>query len=530
VLTPLAAGLLLPWLRLTGAGKRIYTAGTALINAGLILLLIWGRPGSEGVLFWLAEDLPVFLRLDPLAAIYLALTAVFWVGLTFFSHGYIAADERETRYYAFFLGLAGVLAGLGLAGNIVTFYLFFEWLTFMAFPLICHNGDSEAINGGMTFLIYSVLGAGMVLVGLVLLWGEGPIAAFAPGGAWAGQIPSAGGGRTTAALLLLLFGFGCKAGMYPLHAWLPVAHPVAPAPVSAVLSALLTKAGALGMIRVLYYLAGPAYWRAAWARYLWLTVILATIFLGSMLAFREPLLKKRLAYSSVSQIAYLLFGLALLEPAGFAGAILQLIFHGLAKLILFLCVGVLIRQAGCREVGELKGVGRRMPAVMGCFALAALSLAGVPPLGGFISKWYLIKGALAADIGIFSWLGPVVLLISALLTAGYLLPPVISAFFPGAGVGGTRESFDVAGVTGVGEASGVAETGGAGGDAGVAGAGEAGEGTAVAGAGGQRATPASDWRLTAPLVVLTALSLLLALSPGWLLDYLAALSAALLGD
>jgi multicomponent Na+:H+ antiporter subunit D len=326
---------------------------------------------------------------------------------------------------------------------------------------------------------------------MVLLWGQGSIAAFTPGGigtgAAAGQISPAGGVRITAATLLLLFGFGCKAGMYPLHAWLPVAHPVAPAPISAALSALLTKAGALGIIRVMYYVIGPAYWRTGWLRYLWLTVILVTVFLGSMLAFREPLLKKRLAYSSVSQIAYVLFGLALLEPDGFAGAILQLIFHAFAKLTLFLCAGVIIRQTKRQDVGGLRGLGRRLPVVMGCFSLAALSLAGIPPLGGFVGKWRLISGALAADIGIFSWLGPVTLLISALLTAGYLLPLVISAFFPGAG-----------------------EAGGDGGD------------------GGKWIASAKDWRRTAPLVILTALSSLLALAPSWLLDYIGALSAALL--
>jgi multicomponent Na+:H+ antiporter subunit D len=227
---------------------------------------------------------------------------------------------------------------------------------------------------------------------------------------------------------------------------------------------------------------GPAFLKGAWVHYLWLAITLLTIFIGSMMAFREPLLKKRLAFSSISQISYILFGLAILEPMGFTGAILQLIFHGFAKLILFLCAGAIIHQAHFYYVGELKGIGKKMPVVMWCFTLSSLSLIGIPPMGGFLSKWYLIGAALRADIGIFSWLGPVVLLISAFLTAGYLLPIVIDAFFPGA-------DYDYA----------------------------------------NNVNLDPDWRMKGPVVALAGFAILLGLLPADLISYLSAIAGELMG-
>jgi multicomponent Na+:H+ antiporter subunit D len=480
VLMPIAAGSLLPWLKLSLAGKRHYTAAVSGLNVLAAIGALKYMGGCEITLFWIADNLPIFFRLDAMASVYLMLIALLWVGLTLFSHDYIPHDSHENRYYAFLLCLSGALAGLGLAGNIVTFFLFFEWMTFIAFPLICHERDERSVNGAMFFLMYSVLGAALVLVGIVLLREQIDLAAFVPGGNLTGR-PSSGGGRLMMAVLLTLLGFGCKAGMYPLQAWLPIAHPAAPAPISAALSALVTKAGVLGIIRVIYYIVGPAYLRETWIWNLWLATVLLTVFMGSMLAFREPQLKKRLAYSSISQIAYVLFGLAVAAPEGFTGAMLQLIFHGFAKLILFLCVGAIIHQTHRHYADEIKGIGQQMPVVMGCFTLSALSLVGIPPMGGFLGKWYLINGALTADIGIFSWLGPVILLISALLTAGYLLPLVINGFFPGSG-------FD----------------------------------------GRDLVKTEPGWRMMTPLVVLTALSILVALNPSWLMRYLSVLAGELM--
>ena len=239
------------------------------------------------------------------------------------------------------------------------------------------------------------------------------------------------GGILLVAVMLMLVGFGAKAGMFPLHAWLPAAHPVAPSPASAVLSGVIVKSGVLAVIRVIYYIVGPDFLRGTWVQYSWMALALITVFMGSLLAYREPVLKKRLAYSTVSQVSYILFGLAVLSPAGFTGAMLHVVFHGVIKAGLFLTAGIFLVCCGKTRVEELVGIGRRMPVVLWCWTLLSLALIGIPPANGFVSKWYLAQGALEAGLGVWGYVGAAVLLLSALLTAGYLLPIVTRGFFPG---------------------------------------------------------------------------------------------------
>ena len=232
-------------------------------------------------------------------------------------------------------------------------------------------------------------------------------------------------------VLLMIIGFGTKAGMFPMHGWLPTAHPVAPAPASAVLSGIITKSGVLAIIRIIFYTVGPELVRGTWVQYTWMTLALLTVFMGSMMAYKEKLLKKRLAYSTVSQVAYILFGLSVLNESGMMGALSHFVFHSVVKNGLFLAAGAVIYKTGRKTVGELGGIGKEMPVTMWCFTLASITLVGIPPTSGFISKWYLAMGSLRAGTGFFTWLGPVILLLSAMLTAGYLLPVSIKAFFPG---------------------------------------------------------------------------------------------------
>ena len=430
-LLPFLAAVLLPFLRLTGKNQKLLYSLVVVIGTFILsLYLAWRCQGQTLVLFWITENIPILLRMDGVSVIYLVLASLLWIGTVIYSHEYIDSDQYENRYYAFLYAVLGSLMGIGLSGNIVTFYLFFELMAFMVFPLICHDGKEVSMKGAIIFIMYSIFGAALVLIGIAMLYGLGDLSTFQAGGLGV-QIVSGREGQIATALLLMIFGFGCKAGMYPLQAWLPIAHPIAPAPISAALSALVTKTGVLGIIRTVFYMVDLSFLKDTWIQYLWLTMALLTIFIGSCMAFREPLLKKRLAYSSVSQLSYILFGLAILSPVGFTGAFMHFVYHAFAKLILFLCAGAIIHQTQLQYVGELKGIGKKMPVVMWCFTLSSLSLIGIPPMGGFFSKWHLISAALRADIGIFSWLGPVVLLISAFLTAGYLLPIIIAAFFPG---------------------------------------------------------------------------------------------------
>lgn len=241
----------------------------------------------------------------------------------------------------------------------------------------------------------------------------------------------AGTGILLVAMLLMIVGFGVKAGMFPLHGWLPTAHPVAPAPASAVLSGIIVKAGVLGVLRTIYYVFGVDFFNGSYVQKVVLIFALITVFMGSMLAYREPLLKKRLAFSTVSQVSYILMGLFMCTADAYKGSILHVVSHAAIKSTLFVVAGAIIFKTGCTRVEELRGIGKKMPVMMWCYTIVSLGLIGIPPFGGFTSKWYLCLGALDSYIPVFSWLGPVILLVSALLTAGYLLPISINGFLPG---------------------------------------------------------------------------------------------------
>jgi multicomponent Na+:H+ antiporter subunit D len=274
-------------------------------------------------------------------------------------------------------------------------------------------------------------GAYMGLFGIYFLYHYCDTLTFTPGGSLNMGLVQGNEAIMLVVVFVMLIGFGVKAGMLPFHSWLPSAHPVAPSPASAVLSSVIVKSGVLAIIRVVYYMVGPDFIRGTWVQTAWMVLTLITVFMGSMLAYREPVFKKRLAYSTVSQVSYILFGLSLLSPTGMTGALLHTVFHAFIKCTLFLTAGIFIFECHVTRVEELPGIGKRMPKTLWCYTFASLALIGIPPTSGFISKWYLAQGALEANVGAFGWIGPAILLISALLTAGYLLPITMKGFFPG---------------------------------------------------------------------------------------------------
>ena len=296
-------------------------------------------------------------------------------------------------------------------------------MTLLSMPLVFHDGTKESMKAALKYLGYSLFGAALVLFGFFFAGQYCDTTDFIEGGTF-NALGQANLGIALAAAFCLFLGFGCKAGMLPLHHWLPTAHPVAPAPASAVLSATITKAGVLGIIRSAYYVFGADALRGTWVQTAMLVLALSTVFMGSMLAYKEKLLKRRLAWSTVSQVSYALFGIFLFSSVGLTGALMQVVFHALSKTALFLSAGAIIHQTGKTKVAELTGLGKKMPIVFFSFAFAALSLVGIPPFAGFVSKWSLATGAIEAA-GPLGVAGAAVLLVSALLTAGYLFPIVI---------------------------------------------------------------------------------------------------------
>lgn len=423
IILPLLGGAVVFRLR-TRRARTAVAAATLCAALGAVLAVCLS--GSEPlVLGHVAGGLTLRLALDGLGRFFALLIASVWTLVLPFAVPYIAHEGRESQFFGFYTMTLGVLMGLCFAGNVVTMYLFYELMTLITVPLVLHSGTEEARHAAIKYLGYSVAGAACALFGAFLIAGSGGMGDFAAGG-----ILTSRETRLVTAWFLMTMGFGCKAGLLPLQAWLTTAHPVAPAPASAVLSGIITKGGVLAIVRVTYFVFGTELLRGTWAQKWLLGIALATIFTGSMLAYKEKLLKKRLAYSTVSQVSYALLGILLLSPQGLLGALLQILFHACAKCALFLGAGAMIFRTGRLHCGEYRGIGREMPVTLGCFTLASLSLIGIPPTGGFFSKWYLATGALAQD-AVFGCVATVVLLVSALLTALYLLPIVADGFFPG---------------------------------------------------------------------------------------------------
>lgn len=460
VLAPLVLGAILLLLNEEKISRRficVYT-GISLCADGIALIATLASDNAHTVreLFRLNDTLVISFYVDTTGKLFAVIMALVWIVSGFYSFEYMKHEEHNKRFYGFYIMVLGVLMGLCFASNMITYYAFYELMTIGSFALVLHNQSREAIMAGLKYLFYSFAGAYMVLFGIFMThpYVKNPSMDFADGGALKlseavaaralslsgsaagdslayGAAGAGAKGLLMLCMFLMILGFSVKAGMFPMHGWLPTAHPVAPAPASAVLSAIIVKAGVLGIIRVIWDYFGANLFLGSNVQKICLILSLVTVFMGSMLAYKEKVLKKRLAYSTVSQVSYILFGVFMVSSTALYGAVIHVAAHAAIKSTLFLCAGAIIYITGCTRVDELRGIGRKMPVMMWCFTIASLGLIGIPPFGGFASKWYLSVGALDADMKVFSWLGPVILLVSALLTAGYLLPISINGFLPG---------------------------------------------------------------------------------------------------
>ena len=406
--------------------RRVVTAFLVIVSAAVAVVAALTNGGEAFTLMHISPALTLSFAADELSIFFIVLVSLIWCFVQFHAFGYMPHEGGENRFFGFFLLTYGALIALALAANAVTMYMCFELMTLFSMPLVLHNGSEVSRDASIKYLGYSTLGAALALMGFFLFSLNAGSLEFAAGG-----VPLNGDtGILLVSCFLIVLGFGAKAGLVPLQMWLTEAHPVAPSPASAVLSGLITKGGVIAIIRSVFYLFGADFVKGTWVQTAIVSLAVITIFFGSMLAYREKLLKKRLAYSTISNVSYVLFGLFTFSQLGFAGALLQVVFHALAKDALFLCAGSIIFATHKTYVSELTGIGRRMPVTMWCFAIAALSLIGIPPAGGFVAKWYLAIGALQSG-SVLQLVGVIVLMVSALLTAFYLLPIVAKAFFPG---------------------------------------------------------------------------------------------------
>ena len=398
--------------------------GTALVSAvNVWWLLKLGLYSGVYPSFDLGvASLSLKLALDPLGLTYAVIASVLWVFASLYSLGYMDRDGKQRQYFSFFLLSAGITLGIAFSGNLFTFYLFYELLTFATYPLVVHSGNKEALKAGSKYIRYSLIGASFILAAIVMLW------RVTNGVLDFGSLPVALRAASPRQLMVLFFlfliGFGVKAAIMPLHGWLPAAM-VAPTPVSALLHAVaVVNAGVFGILRTVYSVFGVNLVQSMGIRPFLLATCSITILMGSLIALKQDVLKRRLAYSTISQLAYILLGAFILHPLALAGAILHMIFHSTLKIVLFFSAGIVAEETGYLKISELKGVGRILPLTMGSFGVISLGMIGMLPLSSFWSKYYLMRGSLASD----SWILLVVLLISGLLNAFYFIPITVSAF------------------------------------------------------------------------------------------------------
>lgn len=389
----------------------------AIVGAGVLR----GERYETRLPFLPGNDL--LLRADTFSLLFITLSAVLWLVTTIYAVGYLEGSPHRSRFFGFFSLSVASTMGVALAGNLLTFFVFYEMLTLSTYPLVVHRGTPESLRAGDRYLRYTIFGGALLLAGVASLYALVGSVEFTEGGAL--RADGVHQAALIAVFVLLIAGLGVKAALMPLHTWLPVAM-VAPAPVSALLHAVaVVKAGAFGITRVIYDVYGVRLAHELGVTQVLAIVAAATIIYGSLKALVQDDLKRRLAYSTVSQVSFIILGVSIVGRISTIGGLVHLVHQGLMKITLFFCAGNLSAEIGVHGVREMRGVGRRMPITMAAFTVASLGMIGVPPLAGFVTKWYLGVGSLEAGqpwvIGI--------LVASSLLNAAYLLPIVYDAWF-----------------------------------------------------------------------------------------------------
>jgi multicomponent Na+:H+ antiporter subunit D len=407
-------------------GRTLLNLTAALLKLVLVAVMFWGvyhgRHYETRLAFLPGADL--LLRADAFSLLFVTLSAVLWLATTIYAVGYLEGSANRSRFFGFFSLCVASTMGVAFAGNLLTFFMFYELLTLTTYPLVVHRGTPESLRAGDVYLRYTLFGGAVFLAGVASTYALAGSFDFAAGGTLA-HLKAEHGGELVIIFALLVGGLGVKAALIPLHGWLPIAM-VAPAPVSALLHAVaVVKAGAFGITRIVYDVFGVHVAREIGVTYplaLWAG---ATVLYGSVKALGQNDLKRRLAYSTVSQLSYIVLGVATFGMISTIGGIVHLVHQGIMKITLFFCAGNLSAALGVHKVSELSGVGRRMPLTMAAFTVACIGMIGLPPTAGFISKWYLGSGAVDAGE---PWV-LVVLVASSLLNAAYFLPIVYAAWF-----------------------------------------------------------------------------------------------------
>ncbi len=397
--------------------------GKVIIVASLLPKVLAGG-GFEWTIAEVIKGVPIALRVDAMGMFFALVASILWFFTSVYSIGYMRSldEHAQTRYFASFAVAISATLGVAFSANLLTMYLFYEMLSLSTYPLVTHEQNEEAKKSGRKYLTY-ILGTsiGLALPAMIIVYALAGTLDFQIGGV----LTHSGASPQLLALILVMFLFGfAKAGIMPFHGWLPAAM-VAPTPVSSFLHGVaVVKVGVFSILRIIFHIMGPGVLQQADLGWIITSLASATLLIASLVALTQDNLKRRLAYSTIGQLSYMVLGAGMLTAAGMTGGILHIAMHAFGKITLFFCAGAIYVAAGKKYISQLDGLGRKMPITFFAFFLGSMSIIGLPPLGGFISKWMLLTGAASGQQLILL----VVLLFSSLLNAAYFLPIVYRAF------------------------------------------------------------------------------------------------------
>lgn len=430
ILFPILMGACLPLRKFeNGKDKRrnIYVIFSIFMTSIFVLLNIMMNQNTSVQVIELLENMTISFKIDQLSILFLIIIAFLWPLTTFYAFEYMEHEGNENKFFTFFTMTYGVVIGLACSANLITFYFMYECLTFATLPLVTHAMDKRAMKAGKKYFIYSIFGASLAFVGIMILSQFSTSLEFVYGGIL--DESKIGNNQLLIQIgyLFTFFGFGVKAAIFPFHGWLPAAG-VAPTPVTALLHAVaVVKAGVFAIMRVTFYSFGTTLLVNTFVQDIVLGFACFTIVFGSCMAWKEQHLKRRFAYSTISNLSYILVGIGLMTPEGFVGAMSHMFMHAIMKICLFFCVGVIMAKTHKEFVYQIEGYGTKMPVTFASFIIGACSLSGIPLFAGFISKSALATAAVL-NSSVWSLVIVVCLLISAILTAAYTFEICIKGF------------------------------------------------------------------------------------------------------
>ncbi|MBR5224382.1 MAG: proton-conducting membrane transporter [Clostridia bacterium] len=429
VFLPIAAGLLMlavpPKCR---RARELAVEGVTIATSLIVLYCLCFLRETPQTLVYLTTNLPITFSIDGVGAVFTAIVAFLWPLAVLYGFEYMEHEGGENHFFAVYTMTYGVTLGISMAANAITLYTFYEFLTLCTLPLVVHGSRQEARSAGRKYVMYSFFGAALAFVGVMIAVYFGGNQPFVMGGVLGDAFKAEHPILLEIGYLCMFFGFGVKAAIFPLHAWLPAAS-VAPTPVTALLHAVaVVKAGVFGVIRMTYFVVGAQLLRGTTAQAIVVILASITIVYGSASAVREHHFKRRLAYSTISNLSYIMLAAAMMSAEGLTAGLAHMLFHALIKITLFFCAGAVLVRTHRTQVESLRGMGKVMPFTCAVYTLGALALMGTPLLPGFISKWMIGSSLIASDTTI-GLIGVCAVLISAVLTAIYLMSVVFAMYF-----------------------------------------------------------------------------------------------------